>query len=440
MGIVDYRLRGGNKMGLNSERIQLSEGIYLNIINEGKFKSNLLSYYFIRPLTRLDVTKNTLLSMVLKRGSKNYPNSIDLERKLEELYGANLSLGINKRGEKQVIRFTVEWAKSIYVGEEYDKDAVDILKELLFNPLIENNGFIKKYVDQEKENLKRKIENKINDKASYAAERCIEVMCKNERYGVYSLGYVEDLEDINEFNLYEHYKELLKRTPIEIFYVGDVNEKTREYLKNDFKIEREDLIEIQKDKIIDDVQTKNIVVEELDVNQGKLVMGCRAGIHHNDRLYNPLLVASDILGGGPNSKLFKIVREKESLAYYISSGVYKYKSIMLIQSGIEFDDFEKTVDIIRAQLDELQAGNFTEDDISKSIKSIKTNTETIKDSIFLISEFFFSQLISRDNRSLDQILEDFDNVKKEEIIEAANKITIDTIYFMRNKTNKLGVK
>jgi predicted Zn-dependent peptidase len=169
-------------------------------------------------------------------------------------------------------------------------------------------------------------------------------------------------------------------------------------------------------------------------------MGCRAGIHHNDRLYNPLLVASDILGGGPNSKLFKIVREKESLAYYISSGVYKYKSIMLIQSGIEFDDFEKTVDIIRAQLDELQAGNFTEDDISKSIKSIKTNTETIKDSIFLISEFFFSQLISRDNRSLDQILEDFDNVKKEEIIEAANKITIDTIYFMRNKTNKLGVK
>ena len=265
-------------------------------------------------------------------------------------------------------------------------------------------------------------------------------MCKNERYGVYPLGYVDDLEDINEINLYEHYIELLKKTPIEIFYVGDVNEKTKEYLNNDFEIQRGDLIEIQDDKIIDDVQTKNIVVEELDVNQGKLVMGCRAGIHHNDKLYNPLLVASDILGGGPNSKLFKIVREKESLAYYISSGVYKYKSIMLIQSGIEFDDFEKTVDIIKEQLDEVKAGNFTEDDISKSIKSIKTNTETIRDSIFLISEFFFSQLISRDNRSLDKVLEDFESVKKEEIIEAANKITIDTIYFMRNKTNKLGVK
>ncbi|MDR7870093.1 MAG: pitrilysin family protein [Tissierellaceae bacterium] len=427
-------------MGLKSERIELGKGIYLNIINEGKFKSNLLSYYFIRPLTRQEVTKNTLLSLVLKRGSKNYPNSIDLERKLEELYGSNLSVGINKRGERHVIRFTMEWAKSNYVGEDYDNEIIRILNEIIFNPVLENDVFLEKYVSQEKENLKRKIENKINDKGTYAMERCIESMCKNERYGIYPIGYVEDLEDVDESNLFEHYEEILKTSPIEIFYVGDVDDKIIDYLKNNHNIQRGEMVDIPDDVLIESVQTKNIVVDELDVNQGKLVIGYRAGIHHKDRLYNPLLLASDILGGGPNSKLFKNVREKESLAYYISSSIYKYKSLMFVDSGIEFDDFDKTVDLIREQLDELKDGKFSEEDISKSIKSIKTNTESIKDSIFLISEFFFSQLISGDNRSLDKILEDFQNVKKEEIIEAANKITIDTIYFMRNKTNKLEVK
>lgn len=427
-------------MALKSERIQLDKGVYLNIINEDKFKSNLLSYYFIRPLSRKEVTKNTLLSLVLKRGSQNYPNSIDIEKKLEELYGANLSLGINKRGEKQVIRFTMEWAKSNYVGEEYDDEIIGILKEIIFSPVLEDHGFLKKYVDQEKENLRKKIENKINDKGTYATERCIEEMCKNERYGIYPLGYVEDLEKIDQHNLYEHYEDVIKTSPIEIFYVGHIDHKILELLKMRQEILRDEIVSIPEDLLISSVQTKNIVVDELDVNQGKLVIGYRAGIHHNDRLYNPLILASDILGGGPNSKLFKNVREKESLAYYISSSIYKYKSIMLIDSGIEFDDFDKTVEIIRQQLVELKEGKFTEDDISKSMKSIKTNTESIRDSIFLISEFFFSQLISGDHRSLEQVLNDFQKVKKEEIVEAANKITIDTIYFMRNKTNKTEVK
>ena len=294
-------------MTIKSERIKLKEGVYLNIVNEDKFKSNLLSYYLIRPLSKEEATKNTLLSLVLKRGTKNYPNSIDIEKKLEELYGSNLSIGINKRGEKQVIRFTMEWARSNYVDEDYDNEIIQILKEIIFNPVVEDNRFLKKHVDQEKENLRRKIENKINDKDSYATERCIESMCKNERYGIYPLGYVDDLAEIDESNLFEHYQDIVKTSPIEIFYVGNIDKKIIDSLKDSQEILRGEIISIPEDVLVDSVQTKNIVVDELDVNQGKLVIGYRAGIHHNDRLYNPLILASDILGGGPNSKLFKKV-------------------------------------------------------------------------------------------------------------------------------------
>lgn len=422
-------------MSLKSERIKLGNGIFLNLIKTDKFKSNLLSYYFIRPLRRKEVTQNALLPLVLKRGTEKYPTNLDIEKKLEDMYGANLSVGVNKRGEKQVIRYTMEWTHGDYLGETgYDYEIMEILRNIIYNPTLRDGVFDKEYVNQEKENLRKIIQGKINDKRSYAIDRCIEEMCKNERFSLYQLGYIEDLDDINELNLYEHYKLIIESSPIEIFYVGHYNNDVINFLKENNKKDRDNIIKIPDDVIVSSVQTKNMIKEELDVNQGKLVIGYRAGITHKDKLYNGLLVASDILGGGPNSKLFKNVREKESLAYYITSSVFKYKSILLIDGGIEFDNFDKTIDIIREELESLKKGEFTQRDMDISIKSLQSSTESIRDSIFLTSEYFFSQSLSGDTRNLDEVLEDFEKVTKEEIIEAANKIVMDTIYFMRNKT------
>lgn len=422
-------------MSLKSERVKLGNGIYLNIIKTDKFKSNLLSYYFIRPLKRIEVTKNALLPLVLKRGTEKYPNNLEIEKKLEELYGSNLSIAVNKRGEKQVIRYTMEWASGEYLGEKgVDHDVMEILKDIIYNPILEDGVFTSKYVAQEKENLKKIIESKINDKRSYAIDRCIEEMCKNERFSLNQLGYIEDLEDIDEENLYLHYKSFLETSPIEILYVGHYDEEIINYLKKSNSINRENVITIPEDIITCSGQTKNMIKEELDINQAKFVIGHRACIHYKDRLYNGLLVANDILGGGPNSKLFKNVREKESLAYYINSSVFKYKSLLLVDGGIEFENLDRTIDIVRDELDAIKNGDFSKNDIDISVKSLKSSTESIKDSIFLISEFFFSQSISQDFRTLEEIMLDFEEVTKEEIVEAANKITIDTIYFMRNKT------
>lgn len=420
-------------MSLKSERIEIGNGIHLNLVKTDKFKSNLLSYYFMRPLSKDEVTKNALLPLVLKRGTDGYDTNLKIQRKLEETYGTSLSIAINKRGEKHVLRFTVETVNGGYVGDkDYIYDVIDLLNSIIYNPVLEKGFFKKDYVEQEKENLRRRIEGRINDKRSYALDRCIEEMCKNEKFSIYPLGNISDLEGINEDILYSHYQNVIKTSPIEIFYVGEYDEKLVEYIKNTSKMERDQILSLPREQIISGVKTKNMVQEDLDVNQGKLVLGFRTGIPYEDRLYNGLVVASDILGGGPNSKLFRNVREKESLAYYITSSVFKYKSIMLIDGGIEFSNFEKTIDIVKEQLEEIKKGNFTDEDIEISKKSIKASTESIKDSIFLISEFFFSQRLSGDDRSLNEILKDLDGVTKDEITKAMSKVVLDTIYFMKN--------
>lgn len=421
------------ELDLKSQRINIGNGIYLNLIKTNKFKSNLISYYFLRPLSKEEVTKNALLPLVLKRGTKEYDNNIKIQKKLEETYGANLSIAINKRGEKHVLRFTIETVNGDYIGDkDYIYEVIDLMKSIIFNPALDKGYFRKDYLEQEKENLRRRIESRINDKRSYALDRCIEVMCKNEKFSLYPLGNIDDLDNINEEILYKHYQNVIATSPIEIFYVGDYDEKLVEYLKNVDKIARENVIPLPREQIISGVQTKNMVYEDLDVTQGKVVLGFRTGIPYEDRLYNGLLVASDILGGGPNSKLFRNVREKESLAYYISSTILKYKSIMLIDGGIEFSNFEKTIDIIKEQLEEMKRGSFTEEDIEISKKSLISSTESIKDSLFLISEFFFSQRLSDDNRSLEEIIKDINSVTKGEITESISKVVLDTIYFMKN--------
>ncbi len=420
-------------MTLKSDRIKIGNGIYLNLVKTDKFKSNLLSFYFLRPLSKEEVTKNALLPLVLKRGTEEYTTNLQIQKKLEESYGANFSIAINKRGEKHVLRFTIETVNGDYVADKnYIYEVINLLKSIIYNPVLEKGYFRKDYVEQEKENLKHRIEGRINDKRSYALDRCIEEMCRNEKFSIHPLGNIEDLETINEDILYNHYQTVLNTSPIEIFYVGNYDEKLVEYIIGLVKIERDNILNIPREQIISGVQTKNMVNEDLDVTQGKLVLGYRTGIPNEDKLYNGLILASDILGGGPNSKLFRNVREKESLAYYITSTVFKYKSIMLVDGGIEFGNFEKTLDIVKEQIEEIKKGNFTDEDIEISKKSIKSSTESIKDSIFLISEYFFSQILSEDNRALEEVLRDIDNVTREDITEAMSKVALDTIYFMKN--------
>jgi len=425
--------KGGVNLSLKSERINIGNGIHLNLIKTSKFKSNLLSFYFLRPLSKEEVTRNALIPLILKRGSKEFPNNLSIQKKLEESYGADLSIAINKRGEKHVLRFTVESINGDYIGDKnYIYGVMELLKSIIYNPVLENGYFKKDYVEQEKENLRRRIEGRINEKRSYALDRCIEEMCKNEKYSIYPLGSIEDLNILDEKALYEHYLSVVKTSPVEIFFVGDYDHNIISYIKEIPDLNRGEILSLPREQITSGVKTKNMVSEDLDVTQGKFVLGFRTGIPYEDKLYRGLIVGSDILGGGPNSKLFKNVREKESLAYYITSTIHKYKSLMLVDGGIDFGNFERAIDIVKEQIAEVQKGNFSEDDMEISKKSITSSTESIRDSIFLISEYFFSQKLSNDYRSLTEIVDDINSVTKEEVVEAMSKLALDTIYFMKN--------
>lgn len=418
---------------LDYKRIDIGKGINLNLIKTSKFKSNILSFYFILPLNREEVTINALLPLVLKRGIKKLNSNLKIQRKLEELYGSNLSASVDNKGETQIIRFTIEGPKASYINDQKNMiHIIELLKSIVYDPYLEDGIFQQEYVEQEKKVLKRLIEGKINDKREYAIYRCIEEMFKKEKFSIYPLGYIEDLNGIDSDSLYERYKKILDQVPVEIFYVGEYENDLEKHLIDSFEFTKNNIIEIERKVANENIQTRNIIYEEMDIAQGKVVIGYRTGIPYENHLYNGLIVASDILGGGPHSKLFRIIREEQNLAYHVDTSIFKYKSIMLIDLGIDFDNFERTVEIVGSQVDAMKSGIFTNEVMDISKKTIKTSMKYIYDDAFLIAEYYLNKVLTKDLRSFKQTIEDIEKVTRDDITKASNKIHLDTVYFLRN--------
>lgn len=418
----------------NIKTINLGKGINLTLIQEDKFKTNLVSIYIQRLLDKNEVTKNALLPAIIKSGSEKYPSAKEMASHQDDLYGVSIGADASKRGETQVITFKIISTDEKYLDEKIFKQVVEYLDEVVNHPLVIDNGFKEEYVEIEKQSLKNRIESIINDKGRYAIEKAREAMFKNEKYGISDLGYIEDIEKINGKELYEHYLDIMKTSPIDIVVEGNFNEdEIVNIIKNGFNFDRENIIEIPRANFIKEVDEVKVIKEEMDITQGKLVMGYRCNIDYKDEhKYYSLFLGSNILGGGPHSKLFINVREKESLCYYIYSSLEKYKTSLFIASGIEADKFDRTVSLVKEQIEILKAGNISDEELLNSKSAIISSLKSVKDSIGGASDFYFSQSMGATNSSIEQIIEMIEKITAKDIVDAVKDIELDTVYFLSN--------
>ena len=416
---------------------EIKQGIKFHTINTDKFKTNLMAIFLTTKLTRENVTKNALISLLLKRGSKNMKDQEEISKKMEELYGAIFDCGLDKTGDNQVIKLYIETINDKYLPQsEGDllKTTMEKLLEIAFAPYIENGEFLPEYVEQEKNTIRQLIGTKKDNKARYAQTRCIEEMYKNQPYSLFKYGYEEDLEKINGKNLYEYYKELLQTCKIDIFLSGNLNGKEYEIIKNNENIqeleEREPVYIKPKVAQVNLSEAEKIVTENLDVAQGKLVLGLDIDIKNADQKYDVLMYNS-ILGGTATSKLFQNVREKAHLAYVASSNYFRFKNNIIINCGIEISNFEKALKIVKEQIEDMKTGKFTEEDLENCKKVVKSTIEAIKDEQDTGITYYFSQELSEEKTTPEEYLNRIEKITKENVIDIANKVSINTIYFLK---------
>ena len=417
---------------MNLETTDIKEGIRLHKIKTNKYKTNLMSVFLTSKLSRDDITKKALILTVLRRGTNNLKTQEEISKKLEEFYGASFDCGIDKLGDKHVLKFYVESLNEQYLYQKEDilNQSLNILFDIVFNPLLENGAFKQEYIDEEKQNLRIIIEGQKDNKAAYATQRCIEEMYKEKPYGLYKYGYVEDLEKIDSKNLYEAYLDLIKTCKIDIFVSGDFDEKTlEEKVKSNQQISK---LEPRKVEYLDEesessnTQEENVVRENMQISQGKLNIGLDV-LSDNK---SAVSVYNAILGGGANSKLFQNVREKASLAYSAGSIYIKPKSKIIIKTGIEHKNYEKALQIIKEQIDDMKNGKFSDEDIQHAKELIIASFKAMQDEQDSEISFYFGREIQKESKDIDKQIKEVSEVTKQNIVDVANKIKINTIFFL----------
>lgn len=394
-------------------------------IETKKFKTNVYALYLTIPLTKENVTYNALIPTVLKRGCEKYNNQLEISKKLEEMYDATFGIGITKVGNNEVLKFYLESLNNNYLpnNEDLSKTSIEMLLNIVMKPYLVNGKFDDDYVEQEKENLKKVIESRKDNKDTYATNRLLEEMFKEEPYGLYKFGNIDEIDNITSKKLYEKYKELIKNSEKYLYILGDVENLNIESYNID---EKE--ITISKEFPVKISEKENIVKEQMDVTQGKLVIGLNTPNNKQEviALYNT------ILGKGANSKLFLNVREKEGLAYSAGSTYLKRNNAIIISTGIEVSKYNKAVEVIKNQLKDMEDGNITEKEMKDAKQFINAGLNLINESSENMIEYRFDKDLYNEEIDIEKYRKEIEEIKKEDIVKVAKQIKIDTIYFLGN--------
>lgn len=414
----------------------IKSGAHVHFIKAEKFKTNLLSLYITVPYDRENAALCSLLPKVLRRGCKKYPSLDLMAKKMEDLYGASFYSGLRKNGDGAGIYFSMEFVSDKYINEKIFDDAVDFLKKVVFCPKLEEGVFDKKYVESEKKNLKDDILGLINDKKEYADQAVKTLAFPESNYSIPAGGSIEDAEKITPESLFEFYKFIISNCRFDIFLSGSFG-KTEESVLESFFADFEPRetenkkTESTKNYKIGEIKRKT---EKLDVTQSKLCMMMYTFSDDFGKEKYAFRVFNCIYGGSPFSKLFNNVREKLSLAYYVSSRLDSRKGCMLISSGIEGDKFEAAYNEIMLWLEKICGGEFSEEEIYSAKKYLETSINSVGDSLRACEDYYASRICCGETpEDIEELLSGIKAVKKEEIIEAAKKVKLAAVYLLTGK-------
>lgn len=411
-------------------------GYTLTTIKTDKFKTNLISVSFQSEINRDTVTKRSLLPYVLRGATEKYPSKKALNTYLESLYGASLSTTVEKRGKTHNIKFYLSLANEKFLGHQEPllEEGVALLKEVILKPLLVDGAFKEPVVEIEKRLLKEYIESIYDDKVSYSLQKLVENMCQDETFSINSIGYADDLAEINGKNLMQTYEEMLNNNQVSVTVVGDIDpQHVYEIFSKQFNFAHrsvnQEVID-HEDKVIQEVK---VIKEVQDISQGKLNIGYRTHTRIDDDDYLPLLVFNGIFGGYAHSKLFMNVREKESLCYYCASRLDNYKGVMYVYSGIESQNYDKALKIIDEQLKDMVSGNFSEKEIDLAKKSlINSKLESMDQASGMMAHEALNKLLKHP-LSVEEWVAAVNAVTAEQVVAVAQKIKEDTVFFLTGK-------
>lgn len=408
----------------------------LHLIQTDKFKTITVRVAFRSPVVKEEITMRNILCNMFLQSSKNYENKRALTIKAQDLYAADIQTYNTRLGNYNNLDLYLSVLNDRYTEKGNFGEALKFFSEIIFNPDVTNKKFNKEKLEIVKSTCKSALSSIKEDAASYSLMRLFEAMDKDRVSSYRMVGYLEDLALINESSLYQYYDQMIHSDLVDIFVIGNIDFKEMTNLIR----EAIPLKTVKRQKVpyaLEEIKAKPrrlLAREVIDTSQSKLSIGCRVyGLSEYERKY-ALTLFNIILGGSGDSKLFKEVREENSLCYVINSVPNKLDHLIIIRAGIDKENYVKTLELIDKVLMDMKKGKFTEDDITVAREYYCTALDEIVESPSkVIDNYYMMEIMGTD--TIDEKRKMIQQVSKEDIIKVAKKVKMDTIFLLEGDNN-----
>ena len=405
-----------------------------------RFKSELLSLSFAVPLAAETAQKNAMVVALSRRGTVRHPSQALLNRQLDLMYSTAISTANRRMGDMQMLTFTADFLGASYVGggKGLLPEVVAMLGDLLTAPLLDENGYYKaEIVESEKQVLLDAIRAQINNPRALAGAGARSLLCEGEPYGLPLIGTEATVKDLTPETLCARYRALLGEITPVFAYVGNTPAaEVRALLEERFADMLGTCQGIYQADIHAHEGEVRLGVRRMPLQQGRLSLGFRTDITPNDPLAPALQLANEIYGGSPASKLFMNVREKRSLCYHCSSALDLYKGVLFAASGIKTANRAVTEEAMLAEFAALRRGEISDVELHAAKKALSNTYRTAQDNPAVLSRFYVGRTLANVEQSHDEWRRRLDAVTRDEIVEAANRIRLGSVYFIEGTSEE----
>jgi predicted Zn-dependent peptidase len=416
--------------------VDIAQGVKLHIIPSQKFKTVSMKIKFTSPLKKETITKRALIANLLDTNSKYYPTQTDFRKALSELYGAQFGTGVSKKGNLHPLSVYMSVVNDRYLSETgVVEGAIRFLQNILLHPHAFHGAFHKETFKREQQNLRDEYDARYDNKQLYANLALKELYFNDEKQQIPSDGRLTELEECTPENVYQAYKEMIEQDQIDIYVLGDVKEEEIISAFRSFgfvdRTPHKETVFYQNNK-----REKKEKVETQSIVQAKLNIGYETGIYYHQEEYYAAQVFNGIFGGYPHSKLFMNVREKESLAYYASSSMDTFRGALFVQTGIDQNKASYVEEMVQKQLEDIQAGEFSDEALEQTKQMIKNGLEQSADSAQSIIELRYAMDLIEQTLTISEWIERIEAVNREDIIQVAKRIKPRATFLLKGEDEK----
>lgn len=421
-------------------KFELFPGVQVNFIKSQQFKSVQMMISFIKKITdKKELAKRTLLASVLESSSAKYPNQHAITLKLAELYGATFGTTAEVEGNLSLLNFVYSFVEPKYLDNATAllQNSVAFLNQIIFHPKMKHQLFDENVFERQKVNLMTYIKGIQDNKQSEALLKIQELYFENEVQKHTPYGSAVEFEQVTNTELSKTYQEMLQTNQVQITVMGDLElddlkralqqlEFSGQNSTHSFATQlcyRQPVTTVKKQEITEPIQ------------QSKLDLIYQLPIDAQNDDFFAAVVFNALLGGSAQSKLFKNVREKASLAYYAESSYSALRSIILIQTGIQANRKQEAMELIQAQVEKIKAGQFTVDELEKiKIELVNERLRMQDNPMNLLEQQVLSNLLETD-LSFEFQCQAIQKVTKEKVIKIANQMKFQAEFFLKGVVN-----